>query len=74
MTYHQAFIKGSMSYEIVLREGIFRVLPGLAVHLIFAVNLNRLFIVNFLLLLFINHNAQPILLNIESQIFHFLIH
>ena len=52
MTYHQAFIKGSMSYEIVLREGIFRVLPGLAVHLIFAVNLNRVFIVNFLLLLF----------------------
>ena len=52
MTYHQAFIKGSMSYEIVLREGISRVLPGLAVNLIFSTNLDWVFIVNFLLLIF----------------------
>ena len=96
MTYHQA-IKGSMYYEIVLREGISRVFPGLAVNLIYSTNLDWVFIVNFLLLLFdlvtrfgafvtlmiqlrillyllVLHNALPVLLNIESQIFHFLIH
>ena len=49
MTYHQA-IKGSVYYEIVLREGISRVLPGLAEYLI--LNLDWVFIVTFLLLLF----------------------
>ena len=52
MTYHQASIKARMSYEIVLREGISRVLLGLAVYLIYAVNLDGVFIVTFLLLLF----------------------